>query len=765
MNARGEAGPRSAQSELEIMTRMKKILLLATILAITALTSCTEDTYVGEQNLKAINEGAISFGSATPAVTRASGGDAATLLNNNFVLFGYKTLSSETQTVFDNYQVNYVANTAHTTESNTADWEYVSYKNLQYGTGTKPGEDIVLNDKGVAYNANYEISSGVFQNIEQSIKYWDFSASQYDFFAYSLGAGATGESTTWAKASKLDKTGYGEGSTNPGYTLEGTKAQLGTCYISNKKTVNPAIETTQVQLDFRSFLSKIQLKFYETIPGYSVKDVKFYIDGSTKSTGDADNDGLKPAIYGAANAIPTGGKYTITFNSANQALATLTGDASSSTSSVLFDEVSSGVWLSAFAAKEYEETVGTQFLARASNTATSTKQMTVLPNSNGATLTLKVDFTLVSRDKTGETIEVTGATATVPAAYTQWKPNYAYTYIFKISDDTNVQSGTVTGLYPITLDAVVADSQDGTQETITTVSEPSITSYAKASAVLTDGEYLTGSNIYLVVEDGATNPVLTVGTNAKLYTATLTNTKTSEDVGYHAEAAQSITEATVANALIHGTESPSGTWTVTDANNWNLVVSSSNGLTAATAIPAADSPTGVDLAVNCAKFTPGVVGTYVFEYIKAAVTSTHNESSAAAYNATLPGAISTSTTAYSFTSYGSGTGSPQYGTGQAKFVSQADGWTTVLVTANSIDGFVGNSYKVYDTTIDTNTYYQLYTTGGVATGIYVKVASHTYTEGEVNTYNATLPGAVSEGDTKIDTPACLQYKVIKVVAP
>ena len=127
MNARGEAGPRSAQSELEIMTRMKKILLLATILAITALTGCTEDTYVGEQNLKAINEGAISFGSATPAVTRASGGEAAGLLNNNFVLFGYKTLSSEsgtqTQTVFDNYQVNYVANSANTTESNTANWE------------------------------------------------------------------------------------------------------------------------------------------------------------------------------------------------------------------------------------------------------------------------------------------------------------------------------------------------------------------------------------------------------------------------------------------------------------------------------------------------------------------------------------------------------------------------------------------------------------------------------------------------------------------
>lgn len=739
---------------------MRKELLLAALAAMT-LAGCTEDNFTGDTNLKEVNAGAISFGSATPAVTRAGEGEAASLLNNNFVLFGYKTVSSTPQTVFDNYQVNYVANTANTTESNTANWEYVNYKNLPYGTGTKSEDVITLNTDGVTTNAT---ATG----IEQSIKYWDFSASQYDFFAYSLGAGSTSGSTTWAKASKLDKTGYGEGSTNPGYTLEGTKAQLGTCYISNKKTVSPAINATEVELEFRSFLSKIQLKFYETIPGYSVKDVKFYTDGTTRTTGDATNDGLKPAIYGAANAIPTGGKYTITFNSANQALATLTGDATSTASNILFDAVSTSpnVWLKDYAAKEYLEAEATDYLGRSSNAATGTQQMTVLPNSNGATLTLKMDFTLLSRDGTGETIEVKGATATVPAAYTMWKPNYAYTYIFKISDDTNAQSGAVTGLYPITLDAVVADAQDGSQETITTVSDPSITSYAKASAVLQNDEYLAGSTIYLVVEDGSTNPALTVGTNAKLYTATLTNTKTSEDAGYHANAAQSITEATVANALANGTEE-GGTWSVTDANNWSLNVSNSVAglLTDATAIPASDSPTGVEQTVNCAKFTPGAVGTYVFEYIKAAVTSTYNETTAAEHNATLPGAISTSDVAYSFTSYGSNTGTPEYGTGKAKQVSQADGWTTVLVTSNSIDGFVGNSYKVFATTIVADTYYQLYTTGGEATGIYVKVASHTYTADEVKTYNATLPNAVKSGDTKIDTPACLQYKVIKVVAP
>jgi hypothetical protein len=66
--------------------------------------------------------------------------------------------------------------------------------------------------------------------------------------------------------------------------------------------------------------------------------------------------------------------------------------------------------------------------------------------------------------------------------------------------------------------------------------------------------------------------------------------------------------------LTNGTESPTGTWTVTDANGKKLVVTIASGLTDVTTIPAADSPTGVAITVNGAKFTPANVGTYVFEY-------------------------------------------------------------------------------------------------------------------------------------------------------
>lgn len=571
---------------------MKKILFLATVLAM--LTSCADESFVGENIAPTSKDvGAIAFTTSSNAVTRAEGPAAAGLLNNNFVVFGYKTVNSTPSTVFDNYQVNWVTNTAGTTESNSADWEYVSYKNLPFGTKMASSDE--LNDRGVAANA-----TGSSTNIIQSIKYWDFSATSYDFFAYSLGAGVTESSTTtWAKASALS---------NSTYTLEGTKAQLGTCYISNKKNLVPSVSTTEVELEFRSFLSKIQLMFYETIPGYSVKDVKFYIDDSNKSTGTASNDGLKPAIYGAASSIPTGGTYTITFDTNYDPVVTLTGAASTSDSKVEFDEISSGVWLSDYAAREYKEAEEDVYLGRAANAATSTKQMTVLPNSTGATLTLKMDYTLLSRDGSLETIQVTGATATIPAAYTQWKPNYAYTYIFKISDNTD---GNI--LYPITLDAIVTDADDGTQTTITTVASTSITTYQNGAVA---NEYSAGK-IYVVVGDGTT--ALTVGINANLYTATV---EADAAQGLDASGNVAITEAMAANVLTKTLTD--GKYTVTDANGKKMTVTpvasdaADKLVGGLTAILAADAPGGKELSVNCAQFVAADNTVYVFEYIKAA---------------------------------------------------------------------------------------------------------------------------------------------------
>ena len=70
------------------------------------------------------------------------------------------------------------------------------------------------------------------------------------------------------------------------------------------------------------------------------------------------------------------------------------------------------------------------------------------------------------------------------------------------------------GLYPITFAAVVVNEEDHTQETITLVSTPSITTYQEGSNVVNCNEYSAGRNIYVTVSDSNTGntPDLANGT-------------------------------------------------------------------------------------------------------------------------------------------------------------------------------------------------------------------------------------------------------------
>ena len=245
--------------------------------------------------------------------------------------------------------------------------------------------------------------------------------------------------------------------------------------------------------------TKIRLAFYETIPGYSVKNIQFYSvaeDGTASST---------PTLFTSSAVLPSGsGTMTISFpttgfnkrpggseantdyNKAHVSFAQASGVSAAST--VTFGG------LADFANAEKYETASddpaTGWIGRASNSPTyaggldngSGKYYTILPFETGANLQLRINYTLVSTDGSNEIINVSNATAVIPAELAKWNPNFAYTYIFKISDMTNGSTGfgpdgitPVYGLTPITLNAVVVDSEDGIQETITTVSTPSIT--------------------------------------------------------------------------------------------------------------------------------------------------------------------------------------------------------------------------------------------------------------------------------------------------
>ena len=253
---------------------------------------------------------------------------------------------------------------------------------------------------------------------------------------------------------------------------------------------------------------------------------------------------------------------------------------------------------------------------------------------------------------------------------------------------------------------------------------------------------LPTANLYLMQELNSLDGYYTYDSTTKTYTACAATAKADGTTTYY---------------------KPTGALALTDTNNNTITVTPADGLTAFNSIPATASPTGVELTVKGAMFTATANTTYAFEYIDPAVN--YDAEEVKTHNDGLTGAISTSNVAYSFTSYGSTSGTPVHGNGKVKFVSTEGEWTTVLVTSNTpVDAnapnYVGQQFKVHATTITANTYYELHTTAGVATGIYVTVESSTFSADEVNAYNATLPGAISTSDVK--TPAKYQYKVIKV---
>ena len=223
---------------------------------------------------------------------------------------------------------------------------------------------------------------------------------------------------------------------------------------------------------------------------------------------------------------------------------------------------------------------------------------TVLPTpstTKAAPILIKCDYTLTSDDISGETIEVTGATAAIPAAFSKWEVNTRYTYLFKISQNTNGYTGndpTKAGLYPITFDAVVKGSTDAMQGTVTTVSTPSITTYQKGSVTAASVEYKTGEAIYATAtdKDGKEYTLKTDGTVGNVQVYKLSKERNEADLQVLA----------VINAEIK------------DVNKIE------------TTVPATETTVGnVTLAANkYLSFTPKAAGFYAIQYLVQAADGT-----------------------------------------------------------------------------------------------------------------------------------------------
>ena len=585
---------------------MNKYFLYAA--SVLALASCSSDDFLGENSGNGQNaaNSVINFGGETGKITRAAdgksvGASAAKLLGKKFYVLGTKgTLpkTNPTETiVFDNYQVNWKENSAGTTTDNTNDWEYV---------GVDP----------------MGLHAGTAAPTAQSIKFWDYSQPQYDFIAYSVGNNellTTGDAVAGKILGTEIKTPKANAVTAAdnylSYTLKGKRIQdLKECYYTDVTTVVQDNYKKPVTFTFKNLTAKVRVAFYETIPGYTVSDIQFY-ENTTAPKADLTDKGAAVLFTTGDYKLSTNGEIKVTYPKVgsenasdaayNKAFVSVVKGTDDETTTLGLGNVNYDNGVLNDNAKK----------ANMAGTADNSYFTPVLP-AEGHALTLRLNYTLTSTDGSNEKIKVYGATAVVPDSYTAWQPNYAYTYIFKISDNTNGTTSTTTdkeGLFPITFDAVVADvdNADFSHESITTVATPSVTTYAfnshdkkviKAYGVGNEYPASKNTDIYISVsEDGKTMNDL--NTKGQLYSVN------------KAEA----TEAEVIDALqIRASENTTATTkTITGRND---IVLTEVGTTTVNEIPKEDGKT-IEVGDNTtAKFTAETAATYAYVYLKEAGT-------------------------------------------------------------------------------------------------------------------------------------------------
>ena len=478
---------------------MRKYLIFAA--SALALASCSSDDFLGENPGNVQNATtAINFGGEAGKITRATSneGTPQQMLDGQFLVYGVKKVGDMRHNVFVNYKVWDA--TAGNTTTNTKGWEYVGEKQ----------------DKTSKTDIKYG-SANITLDKNQTIKFWDYSASEYNFvagspidaFIYKQAVELTsGTTITEATVSKL------AGHINP--NKAGTQLNTDPVYIAAPVKVEKANYKKPVKFTFQRQQSMVRVGFYETIPGYTITEINFYdAEGNvsktnhniilTSSTPEYSVGGTNVSGTVKYDWTATDPSYTFTYDvttlekSKNWYAGELTG----------------------VHAKTSSETNVAYLYGSDQDMATATGYFTVLPTPATTTpsaILIKCDYTLTSDDDSGETIHVKGATAAIPAAFSKWDVNTRYTYLFKISQNTNGTTGDPTnpddpaGLYPITFDAVVTDMTDKTHGTITTVTTPSITTYQAGSVTDNGIKYKSGTAIDVTVTDANGNvQTLTAG--------------------------------------------------------------------------------------------------------------------------------------------------------------------------------------------------------------------------------------------------------------
>lgn len=347
---------------------------LSGLIGLGGLTSCSSEQ-PEELQEPPVMETAIAF--AADEQQEATVTRAATSLQDKkvyeFKVWGYKNTSYDNSTgygglqaVFPGYTVKYLSNSAATTATNSNGWEYVNQQ--------PSGE-------------------------EQTIKYWDWSAKAYRYFAMTGTYTANDAYTEFTMAADCS-----------GATDEAIAANMANApFFSHLwfSTGDPVAYPDKqfgkpVQLEFLKPFARVRFLFKYAYPREGISL------GSTKS--------FKPSD--GTTKIARKGSVTVSYP--------LTGTATRESYTISAQTGDGSGELTALTEDYDPEDDGKEYPADAPG-----GWYTVLP------VLTQGSFTLTATVNGQERIAV------VPAEYMTWLPGYSYTYIFKITEEGGVEIGWV----------------------------------------------------------------------------------------------------------------------------------------------------------------------------------------------------------------------------------------------------------------------------------------------------------------------------------
>lgn len=473
---------------------MKKYIFLAA--SALTLASCSSDDFLGDTpgSTPTSANSAIKFDGNAGKISRTSNsGTTAEMLGNEFKIYGVKS-GAETGSgytpVFQNYLLWYDNENKNTT-TNKSGWEYV-------GTAGTHGSATL--------------------NSNQTIKFWDYASADYRFVA---GAPSTafnftpGTNNTLESATITGLSGHITANTESGTD---PKTEPNPVYVAKPVVVSPGNDKQPVTFTFVRHQTKVRVGIYETIPGYTITDIKFYdADGTTATSSNIILTSATANYFVGGSNVSGTVTYKWTTPTPSYTFNYTDNENLKKSKNWYAGKLESGALATTSSEQEVAKLYGTD------NDMSTTGYFTVLPTqaTTASPILIKCDYTLTSDDGSNETIYIKGATAAIPAAYSKWNTNTLYTYLFKISENTNGYTGNdpnKTGLYPITFDAAVEAPQFGMEGTITTFTTPSITTHQEGSVVENSGiKYVTNKNIKVTITDNTSGEtkVLSKGGNAE----------------------------------------------------------------------------------------------------------------------------------------------------------------------------------------------------------------------------------------------------------